>query len=425
MKIKLFFAAYNCLLAIVAPFYLYKLLKTKKNKPRIGRRWKEYFGYCKPLQKNSDITWIHAVSVGEVIAIEPLIRQIKKNKPDTTLLMTTTTSTGALEVHKRLGNIVKHRYMPIDFKLFINNFISRVSPDELIIMELELWPNLFKVLGDSDVDIKIVNARLSDKSLKNYQKVNSIIASLIGQIKNIICQSERDKTNFISLGAKQSQVCVSGNLKYDISVPSQQVQQGKHLKHAIQKQVIVACSTHSNEEQQIIESLARSELLNEGTILIIVPRHPERFDEVYRLSSHNYQLNTMKMTDIDLSNIPTDTQVLVGNTMGQMFMYLSMADVCIMGGSFIGEKVGGHNVIEPAALALPIISGKSYYNFLEVTQQLLIANAITIVESNDELAHTVFELLHDRKMASIMGLNALKVYQENEGALEYTLSKCI
>jgi len=377
------------------------------------------------LQKNSDITWIHAVSVGEVIAIEPLIRQIKKNKPDTTLLMTTTTSTGALEVHKRLGNIVKHRYMPIDFKLFINNFISRVSPDELIIMELELWPNLFKVLGDSDVDIKIVNARLSDKSLKNYQKVNSIIASLIGQIKNIICQSERDKTNFISLGAKQSQVCVSGNLKYDISVPSQQVQQGKHLKHAFQKQVIVACSTHSNEEQQIIESLARSELLNEGTILIIVPRHPERFDEVYRLSSHNYQLNTMKMTGIDLSNIPTDTQVLVGNTMGQMFMYLSMADVCIMGGSFIGEKVGGHNVIEPAALALPIISGKSYYNFLEVTQQLLIANAITIVESNDELAHTVFELLHDRKMASIMGLNALKVYQENEGALEYTLSKCI
>ncbi|OBS94257.1 hypothetical protein A9261_18995 [Vibrio tasmaniensis] len=425
MKIKLFFATYNCLLAIVAPFYLYKLLKTKKNKPRIGKRWKEYFGYSEPLQQSGNITWIHAVSVGEVIAIEPLIRQIKKSKPDTTLLMTTTTSTGAHEVNKRLADLVEHRYMPIDFKFFINNFISRVSPDELIIMELELWPNLFKVLGNNNINIKIVNARLSDKSLRNYQKIKSIIESLIGQIENIICQSEKDKTNFISLGAKQSKVCVSGNLKYDISIPSQQVQQGKNLKHAFQKQVIVACSTHSNEEQQIIESLTRSELLNEGTMLIIVPRHPERFNEVYRLSSHNYQLNTMKMTDIDLSNIPTDTQVLVGNTMGQMFMYLSMADVCIMGGSFIGEKVGGHNVIEPAALALPIISGESYYNFLDVTQQLLKANAINIVESSDKLTNVTFELLNDSEAASIMGSNALKVYQENEGALEYTLSKCI
>ncbi|MFA0473361.1 3-deoxy-D-manno-octulosonic acid transferase [Vibrio sp. 10N.222.51.E8] len=425
MKIKLFYVTYNCFLAIIAPFYLYKLLKPKANKPRIGKRWKEYFGYSESLQQSGNITWIHAVSVGEVIAIEPLIKQIKKSKPDTTLLMTTTTSTGANEVNKRLAELVEHRYMPIDFKFFINNFISRFSPDELIIMELELWPNLFKVLGNNNIDIKIVNARLSDKSLRNYQKIKSIVESLIGQIKNIICQSERDKTNFIALGAKQSQVCVSGNLKYDISIPSQQVQQGKNLKHAFQKQVIVACSTHSNEEQQIIESLTRSELLNEGTMLIIVPRHPERFNEVYRLSTYNYQLNTMKMTDIDLSNPPTDTQVLVGNTMGQMFMYLSMADVCIMGGSFIGEKVGGHNVIEPAALALPIISGQSYYNFLEVTQQLLIANAITIVRPNDELAHIVFELLHDRKTASTMSSNALKVYQENEGALEYTLSKCI
>lgn len=208
---------YSLLFYLVSPFFIYALYKKKKGKPTIGRRWKEHFGYPPKLKSTQNPIWIHAVSVGEVIAVSPFIKQFKQKYPTQSIVLTTTTSTGAAQAEK-LGPLIEHRYMPLDFSFAIKRFIKIISPQQLIIMETELWPNTLAITAKHNIPITILNARLSERSFLRYQKIKGIFDLLAKNIDLILCQTNEDATRFISLGIKEKNIQITGSIKYDINI---------------------------------------------------------------------------------------------------------------------------------------------------------------------------------------------------------------
>lgn len=416
---------YTLLLTLVAPFFLYGLYKKKAGKPSVGSRWKEHFGDT-PKLKSAELTltekkpiWLHAVSVGEVIAAAPIIKAFKSKYPEQVILVTTTTSTGAEQVAK-MGDLVEHRYMPLDFGFAIKGFLKAVKPSQLLIMETELWPNTLHHVAKAGIPITVMNARLSQRSYLRYSKVQSIFSMLSKHISQVLCQHKEDAERFILLGISKEQVQVTGSIKFDIHVPLTTVESGKKLRSQLGKQrpVWIAASTHKGEDEQILA--AHSFILKSvpDALLILVPRHPERFITVENLCvSEGFNL-VSRTSGKPMGN----AHVYLGDTMGEMMTLIGAADVCFMGGSLIGDKVGGHNLLEPAALAKPTLTGPSYFNFTDITKQLTQANATIVIQDDQQLATEMTRLFDDRQSISIMGQNAATVVESNKGAIEKTLS---
>lgn len=377
---------YTFLLLLFSPVLLFTLYKKKEGKPTFGPRWKEHFGITPKLKNsNKPPIWIHAVSVGETLAVIPLIQEMKRKDPTLNILITTTTSTGAQQAEK-ISDIAEHRYMPIDLPFAINNFIKTINPQQLLIMETELWPNVLHHTAKKNIPITVINARLSERSKQRYKKVPLIRELLFKNITRILCQTESDRTRFIDLGVKSDNVHTVGNLKFDITIPKDVYQKGQTLREQLGKDrpVWIAASTHDNEEQQILE--IHSEILTTlpNALLIIVPRHPERFSKIYGLSIEN-GFKTEKRTCNKPAHDLNTCQVYLADTMGEMLVLLEAADICFMGGSLIGNKVGGHNVLEPAALNKPIMIGPSYYNFKEIVDELNNIGSINIINSPKDI----------------------------------------
>ncbi|MEZ8120576.1 lipid IV(A) 3-deoxy-D-manno-octulosonic acid transferase [Vibrio splendidus] len=416
MLIRLF---YTLLLALVAPLLLFGLYKSKPNKPKFGRRWKEHFGITPRIKSNQRPIWIHAVSVGESIAAVPLIKELKKQNPDQTIVVTTTTSTGAEQIEK-LGELVEHRYMPIDFSFAVKGFLKAVNPTHMLIIETELWPNTLHQVSQFGVPITVVNARLSEKSRNNYSKFQPVFNIIEPCLTNILCQSPSDADHFESLGVPKSKLAITGSIKFDIQISDEVREQGKTLRKELgeSRSVWIAASTHEGEDQIILD--AHKHVLKDqpDSLLILVPRHPERFDSVFELcQSSGFTTTRRTNADIEPDKQP---QVYVGDTMGEMLVLIGSADVCFMGGSLIGDKVGGHNVLEPAALGVPTITGPSYFNFKEITERLLASRGILICEGNI-LGSKVTQLLEDEHSATNMANQALSIFKRNKGSLERSI----
>ncbi|SBS65302.1 lipid IV(A) 3-deoxy-D-manno-octulosonic acid transferase [Vibrio splendidus] len=416
MLIRLF---YTLLLALVAPLLLFGLYKSKPNKPKFGRRWKEHFGITPRLKSNQRPIWIHAVSVGESIAAVPLIKELKKQNPDQTIVVTTTTSTGAEQIEK-LGELVEHRYMPIDFSFAVKGFLKAVNPTHMLIIETELWPNTLHQVSQFGVPITVVNARLSEKSRNNYSKFQPVFNIIEPCLTNILCQSPSDADHFESLGVPKSKLAITGSIKFDIQISDEVREQGKTLRKELgeSRSVWIAASTHEGEDQIILD--AHKHVLKDqpDSLLILVPRHPERFDSVFELcQSSGFTTTRRTNADIEPDKQP---QVYVGDTMGEMLVLIGSADVCFMGGSLIGDKVGGHNVLEPAALGVPTITGPSYFNFKEITERLLASRGILICEGNI-LGSKVTQLLEDEHSATNMANQAHSIFKRNKGSLERSI----
>ncbi|EJG0236521.1 lipid IV(A) 3-deoxy-D-manno-octulosonic acid transferase, partial [Vibrio parahaemolyticus] len=376
---------YTALLALASPFLLLGLYKSKPNKPKFGGRWKEHFGITPQLKTHQRPIWIHAVSVGESIAATPLIKELKQQYPEQPIVVTTTTSTGAEQIAK-LGDLVEHRYMPIDFGFAVKSFLKAIQPEKMLIIETELWPNTLNVVKQANVPITVVNARLSEKSCKNYAKVQWLFNQLHPCLTQVLCQTDSDAERFERLGVNKEKLSVTGSIKFDIQISDHVKQQGKALRAQLGKDrpVWIAASTHKGEDEQVLEAHKQILESHPNALLILVPRHPERFDDVFALCKKQ-GFETVRRTEKQPAE--NTTQIYLGDTMGEMLVLIGAADICFMGGSLIGDKVGGHNVLEPAALGVPVITGPSYYNFTEIVNLLKKHSFCNIITKINEISN--------------------------------------
>ncbi|RCW24319.1 MULTISPECIES: lipid IV(A) 3-deoxy-D-manno-octulosonic acid transferase [unclassified Vibrio] len=410
---------YTLLLALASPLLLFGLYKSKPNKPKFGSRWREHFGITPKLKSNDKPIWIHAVSVGESIAATPLIKALKEQNPEQSILVTTTTSTGAEQIAK-LGDLVEHRYMPIDFGFAIKGFLKAVQPKQMLIIETELWPNTLHNVHKAGIPITVVNARLSEKSCKNYAKIQRLFNQLHPCLTQVLCQTASDAERFERLGVEKKKLSVTGSIKFDIQISEQVKQQGQQLRAQLgdDRPIWIAASTHKGEDEQVLDAHRQVLKSHPNALLVLVPRHPERFDDVFTLCQQQ-GFNTVRRTSTHA--VETNTQVYLGDTMGEMLTLMGAADICFMGGSLIGDKVGGHNVLEPAALGIPVVSGSTYYNFTEIVKAMDHQEAIMLIENSQQLSLFITSLLRDDNHRFALSKKTTAFVAGNAGALNRTL----
>ncbi|MBF4276711.1 3-deoxy-D-manno-octulosonic acid transferase [Vibrio anguillarum] len=411
---------YTFLLTIVSPFLMWSLYRKRDGKPSVGARWKEHFGFTPPLETNKSPIWIHAVSVGETLSVSPLIKKLKSQYPDQPIVITTTTPTGAEQAAKLQG-IAEHRYMPFDFSFAISGFLNAIKPSQLLIMETELWPNTLHTVARSGIPITIINARLSERSCQRYAKVRPIFDMLAKNLTRVLCQYPDDAQRFIRLGVAKEKIFVTGSIKFDIDIDQTTIQKGQQLRSNLgrNRPIWIAASTHQGEDEQVLA--AHAEVLKEhpNALLILVPRHPERFNAVFELCKT--QFISVRRTETE-AELDPEVQVYLGDTMGEMLVLMGAADICFMGGSLLGDKVGGHNVLEPAALGKPILIGPSYYNFTDITEQLIKAEGLEVVTTAKAISKSTSQAFNDKNVLHSKSQSTRLVIDKNRGSLANTIS---
>ncbi|MGI9832798.1 lipid IV(A) 3-deoxy-D-manno-octulosonic acid transferase [Vibrio vulnificus] len=412
---------YTLILALAAPLLLFGLYRSKANKPKFGARWKEHFGITPKLDGQTRPLWIHAVSVGESIAAIPLIKAIKAQTPEQRIVVTTTTSTGAEQIEK-LGDLVEHRYMPIDFAFAVRGFLKAVNPAKMLIIETELWPNTLATVHKANIPIIVVNARLSEKSQQNYAKVQPLFNLIHPCLSKVLCQSQADADRFAKLGVATEKLCVTGSIKFDIHISDDIKRKGAELRAQLgqDRPIWIAASTHKGEDEQVLAAHRQVLESHSNALLILVPRHPERFDSVFELCQAQ-GFETIRRTQ--QQDVTDSTQVYLGDTMGEMLVLLGAADVCFMGGSLLGDKVGGHNVLEPAALGIVTITGPSFYNFEDIITEMKKDKIIFIANDFQEVALNVTRYLGNNTRLNDIEYKMGEFTSKRCGALTSTIQQ--
>lgn len=407
---------YTILLYLIQPLVWFRLLWRSRKAPDYRKRWLERYGFCKNKVKSGGIL-VHAVSVGETLAAIPLIKTLQKQYPQLPITVTTMTPTGSKQVKTLLKDSVSHVYLPYDLPCSIHRFLKAVKPKLVIIMETELWPNLISQCHNKKIPLIIANARLSERSANRYHKLGKAISKLLTKISTVAAQNEQDGERFLSLGLPKEHLTVTGSIKFDIELTDKQSLAQLKQQWQLNRPVLIAASTHSGEDEIILSAFQRLLKNHSNLLLILVPRHPERFKTVEELISDN-KLNYIKRST---KQIPTEqTQVILGDTMGELLELYGLANIAFVGGSLIEH--GGHNPLEPALHHIPIISGKYFFNFKVICEQLIEANGMLICDSTaDSLYSTVNSLLNDDNRCQQMGENAYQVLKRNQGALNRLL----
>jgi len=390
--------------------------------PGYRQRWAERFAVFTFNGKANGLL-IHSVSVGETLAAEPLVRSLQAANPDLTLTITTTTPTGSDQV-KRLyvkelaaGDIV-HVYLPYDLPWLTTRFIKKVQPSLCIIMETELWPNIIRSCNKQQVPVILANARLSEKSARGYAKFPKLTQPMLQGLDLIAAQHRNDAQRFIDLGIDEKKVDVTGSIKFDISIPEQSLALGKELKQqwGEARPVLVLASSHEGEDDLILDSYQQLLADFPDLLLVLVPRHPERFDEVAAIVLSRDLHLLRRQESFDKGNLQANpmTQVYLADTMGEMLLLLATADIAIIGGSFIEH--GGHNPLEACALSKAVVMGPSDYNFAAIAQQLMNQGAMQQA-SREQLTICLRQLLERPDLRHDMGTSGEKVVADNQGAV--------
>ena len=407
---------YTLLLALLLPFVLVRLWWRGKSNPAYRLRINERLGNFN-LEAGPKRLWIHAVSVGEVNAAAPLIKQIRELRPDYEIVLTTMTPTGADQAIKQLGSTIIHRYVPYDIPWLINRALDQCKPDVLIIMETEIWPNWIYAADERNIPVIYMSLRLSDKSFSGYKKIRSLIAPALSRVKLIAAQTDSDADRIIALGANPKIVQVPGNIKYDAILADGVLASGQALRKKIGESRLlwIAASTHENEDEQVLKAHASVLSHYPDALLIIVPRHPERFDRVYELCCQQFKSHRRTQAEIDFSPI----QVYVGDTMGELLTLYAASDICFVGGSLVAH--GGQNILEPWLIGRPVIVGPHMHNFARIAAQGLANNALIQVTSAKALAQNIIELGENKKLSSTLVENASALLAQNKGALKASM----
>lgn len=414
---------YNLVFTLAIPLILIRMWLRGGTNPGYRQRWAERFALFKFTGKAQGIL-IHSVSVGETLAAEPLVRSLQAAHPNLTITITTTTPTGSDQV-KRLyaedlaeGDIF-HVYLPYDLPWLMSRFIKKIQPSICLIMETELWPNIIRSCNKQRIPVILANARLSERSAKGYAKFAKLTQPMLQGLDLVAAQHHSDAERFIDLGLNKDKVVVTGSIKFDITVPDNALQQAQQLKQQWGKErlVIVLASSHEGEDDLILDSYQQLLTRFPDLLLVLVPRHPERFDEVAAIVL-NRDLKLIRRSEAnEKGNIQPGplTQVYLADTMGEMLLLLASADIAVIGGSFIEH--GGHNPIEACALSKAVVMGPSDYNFAAISQQLIDQGAMQQAPSS-QLTICLQQLLERPHMREEMGANGQRAVARNQGAVE-------
>lgn len=403
---------YQILWQIAPPFLRRYLRRRAALAPAYALNWSERFGKPYPDPVKHGI-WVHVVSVGETRASLQFIRALQKHFPDKPLLMTQTTPTGRDTVQHFFPE-AQCRYLPYDKKSWVKQFIRDHQPVFGVLMETEIWPNLINVCADNQIPLFMANARLSEKSLHGYLRVRSLVAPALSTLTGCYAQTKADAQRLKQIGAANIQVC--GNTKYDITPPAEMAELAETFRQRIGNRPVVVCSStrfyHGTDEAQLLlDAWAKQKTGN--ILLIIVPRHTERFEPTYEYAE---RLNFITQKRSDNQNIAEQTQVWIGDSIGELFAYYECADIAFVGGSLVDS--GCHNIIEPIVCKLPTLFGPSTYNFADAAPKAIAAGAARQIHSAEDWAATTLALLDDSQQRKQMSASAQIFIRQHQGASE-------
>ncbi len=409
---------YVVLTYLAVPFLLLHLFWRGFSVPGYRRRIAERFGFGMPRLARSAI-WVHAVSVGEVQAAAPLVRALLARHPDVPLVLTTMTPTGSERVQALFGTAVVHSYVPYDLAAGVRRFFDWARPSLAIIMETELWPNLYHECGQRRVPLVLASARVSLRSVGRYQRLIPLFRDTLANGILIAAQTPGDAERFRSLGANPGRTHVTGNIKFDFELPPDVISRGAELRarQAGSRPVWIAASTHEGEEGPVLDAHQRILEQHPSALLILVPRHPERFAQVAALLDSR-GIRHVRRSSGTLAD--PGTLVLLGDTMGELTTFYGAADVAFVGGSLV--RIGGHNLLEPAALALPVVTGLHNENAADIAELLVDCGAALVVPDWAGLAAEVSWLLGDRAERHNRGMAGRQAILANRGALDRLLA---
>lgn len=379
--------------------------------PAYRQRIAERFCLSKRENKPVDV-WVHAVSLGEVIAAIPLIDALLDKK--WSVFITTMTPTGSERVQARFGDKVAHQYLPYDLPRVLKRFFKQIQPRVGVIMETELWPNLIYQARAANVPLLLANARLSDDSMQGYKLIKFIIKPVLNQFSAILPQGEEDAKRFIGLGAQKELVHVLGNIKFDLQTNTIDSKKFNDLKShwGAERTAVIAASTHDNEESQILSQLKRLQTAIPDVVLLIAPRHPERFQAVYQLCQQA-GFNTGLRSNVD--TLSPENEIVVLDSLGELLGMYQISDYAFVGGSLV--PVGGHNVLEPIAMNVPVLSGNQVHNFKAICDDLNEAKGILLVQQGNEVIDGIIQLHADPTLRQQMINNAAAVFEKNKGSV--------
>ena len=406
----------HLLLPLILLYLAWRCLKERD----YCRGWTQRLGLAKPTTPAKAPLWLHAASVGEVRALRPLIESLQKSQPEQPLLITTTTPTGAAQVKALFADRVQHAYLPLDLPWAVRGFLRHYRPARGLLMELELWPNLLHIAAEENVPLWLINARLSARSAQRYQTIKRLLTPALGQLERIAAQTAEDAKRLRALTPNHVAIEVMGNLKFDLSIDPEALNQGQQLRQALgqARPVWIAASTREGEEDLILKAHAKVRQHHPHALLMLVPRHPQRFAEVaQRAQAAGFSLSRYT----DKKPVDADTAVWLGDTLGQLQTFYACADLAFVGGSLM--PLGGQNLLEPAALGKAVLIGPSDVNFAQASAQLREAGAARRVQNAEELAQAIIELFENPEKANTMGGQGQAVIAKHRGATQWLIDR--
>lgn len=411
---------YTALFYLGLPLVAIRLWLRSRKAPAYARRIGERFSLALPAMKPGGI-WVHAVSVGESIAAAPMIRALLQRYPTLPITVTCMTPTGSERIQALFAHEprIQHCYLPYDLPCAAARFLERVRPTLAVIMETELWPNHIHQCAKRGIPVALANARLSERSARGYGRFAKLTRPMLTEMSLFAVQTEAEAERFRNLGAREETVEVTGSIKFDLTIDPALLQRAAALRAQWQAQgrpVWIAASTHDGEDEVVLAAHRRLLISHPDSLLILVPRHPERFNAVFELCRQQGFATVRRSMG---EPVTAGTSVLLGDTMGELLFLYALADSAFVGGSLVPN--GGHNLLEPAALAKPVLSGPHLFNFLEIAAQLRSAGALQEVEDAEGLAVAVRQLIELPGNAQRMAEAGLNVMRSNQGALQRLL----
>lgn len=398
--------------ALALPFLFLHLLWRSRHQPEYLRHWSERLGWG-PIHSGRRRILIHAVSVGETRAAAPLVRALLARRPDLEILLTHTTPTGRATGRELFGESVARSYLPYDFAPVVGLFLNRTQPDCCVVMETEIWPEFFLACQGLGIPAFLVNARLSERSARGYRRIQPLVAPALAALRGIAAQTGPDGSRLEGLGARA--VRITGNLKFDVTPPADTEQRAGDLRHRFQGRfVFLAASTRDGEEAMLLDALARLDLPD--LLLVIVPRHPQRFEEVAHLIEAGGWAWGRRS---DPRESPEAMRVFLGDSMGEMAAYYAAADLAYVGGSLL--PFGGQNLIEAAAMGCPALIGPHTWNFADAAEQAVGEGCAMRVEDSEALIAAIRLLHGDGARRRVMAEAGRRFAAANRGATERVL----
>jgi len=403
---------YTLIYGLLLPAILLRLYWRGYKAPQYRQRWLERLG-CYKGSPSQGVIWVHAVSVGEAEAAFPLIGQLRSRYPQLPVLVTTTTPTGSARVLSVLASQVEHVYLPYDLPFVVARFFKHFRPRLAVMMEKEIWPNLFAACAARNIPLFVINARLSARSARSYRKIPGLVKPALACVTTVAVQTEEDCLRFIEIGAAPQQVQVLGNIKFDVMIEAALIAEGRVLKQQLfaNRWTWIIASTHQGEEETFLALYPVLKAAIPELLLMIVPRHPERFQTVKKLCE---QQGLMVVMRSERRACQPQTDVFIADSMGELKMLYAVADLAFVGGSLV--PVGGHNVLEPAAVGVPVLFGPKMFNFQEIAERILAVEGAIQCSDRQALIDAVLRIYGDDAFRNRVVDNGRLFVQNNQGA---------